>query len=464
MASRCCLLSVVAVACLILACDRAWAQGTRQERLFVVVPGVSNPHIYEVDTSVAGFGRILSSRPLTVPFAAQSVWQPVSGGRLLVGTNSFRLHVFDTRQLVGADFPVEGDLLAVDTHRPRVFLSGPPAGFPPFINQLKIVDLGTGVISFVPMGPWAYLSQATYAGLTERLFLQSHTDQSIVNVVDVGTRTVVQSIDLQVDPPDSVRAMVTDMAGSRLFVLTSSTTTVTPAQLTVFDVATGCLIKRIGLGDLFRDTAFGAHRFQALRLDEERQRLLVGTLAVLDANTLEFLGATLGVPGGARPVFAFTGPRSPFISFSSQQLGGRYPGEPVKCVVAQLERRSAVTGALEAAADIGAATTLTTSPRRFVGCSTAILLATVPRPAQRLVSAVNGRRVTLWWVDPGNTTHFDVEAGSAHGLANLMSRSVSGTTFTVDDVPSGRYYVRVRAINDVGRSVPTADVEIIVPN
>jgi predicted phage tail protein len=44
-----------------------------------------------------------------------------------------------------------------------------------------------------------------------------------------------------------------------------------------------------------------------------------------------------------------------------------------------------------------------------------------------------------------------------------MSRPVSGTTFTVDGVPSGRYYVRVRAINDVGRSVPTADVEIIVP-
>ena len=48
-------------------------------------------------------------------------------------------------------------------------------------------------------------------------------------------------------------------------------------------------------------------------------------------------------------------------------------------------------------------------------------------------------------------------------MRNIMSRAVGGTTFTVDGVPSGRYYVRVRAINEVGRSVPTSDVELIVP-
>jgi predicted phage tail protein len=91
------------------------------------------------------------------------------------------------------------------------------------------------------------------------------------------------------------------------------------------------------------------------------------------------------------------------------------------------------------------------------------MMATVPRAPQNFVGAANGRQVTLLWTDPGNTTHFDIEVGSAAGLSNIMTRSVSGTTFTVNGVPSGRYYVRLRAINNIGRSVPTADVEIIVP-
>jgi hypothetical protein len=466
MSSRLALCPFLALACLTFCSDRAWAQSSRQERLFVVVPGVAFvPQIFEVDTSAETFGRILNSTPLSGTFTVQHAWHPVSGGRFLVGTDGYGLDVFDTRLLVGREFPVTGDLLAVDTHRPRVFLSAPPLGFSPLINEVNIVDLGTGVVSSLPTAPYPYYKPpAAYAGLVDRLFLQDSADPSIVNAVDVATGAVVQSIDIDIGSSDPVRAMVTDTAGSRLFVLTVPYSYVsTPAQLTAFDVATSAQIKRVNLGDLFRDPSFGSFPFQALRLDEERGRLLVGTLVVLDATTFELLGATGGVAGDAKPVFAFTGPRSPFVIFSSQEIGGRYAGEPSRCVVAQLERRNAATGALEAIADIGASTTLTTSRRRFVGCSTHLMMATVPRAPQNFVGAVNGRQVTLLWTDPGNTTHFDIEVGSAAGLSNIMTRSVSGTTFTVNGVPSGRYYVRLRAINNIGRSVPTADVEIIVP-
>jgi hypothetical protein len=465
MSSRLSLCPFLALACLTFCSGTAWAQSSRQERLFVVVPGVAFvPKIFEIDTSAETFGRILNSTPLPWSFTVQHAWHPVSGGRFLVGTFGYGLDVFDTRLLVGREFPVTGDLLAVDTHRPRVFLSGPPLGFPPLINEVTVVDFATGGVSSLATAPYPYHKPlAAYAGLVDRLFLQDSADPSMVNVVDVATGAVVQSIDIDIGSTHPVRAMVTDTAGSRLFVLTDPSYVGTPAQLTAFDVATGAQIKRVDLGDLFRDPSFGGFPFQALRLDEERGRLLVGTLVVLDATTFELLGATGGVAGGAKPVFAFTGPRSPFVIFSSQEIGGRYAGEPSRCVVAQLERRNAATGGLEAIADIGASTTLTTSRRRFVGCSTHLMMATVPRAPQNVVGAVNGREVRLLWTDPGNTTHFDIEVGSAAGLSNIMTRSVNGTTFTVDGVPSGRYYVRLRAINNVGRSVPTADVEIIVP-
>ena len=465
MSSRYSLLSFFALACLIFTGDDSWAQSTRQERLFVVVPGVSFvPQIFEIDTSVDTFGRILSGTPVPATFSVQHAWLPVSGGRFVVGSDGYRLDVFDTKRFVGGEFPVTGDLLAVDTHRPRVFLSGPPVGFPPFFNEVKIVDLGTGVVASLPTVRYAYYQpKAAYAGLVDRLFLQDSADLSLVDVVDAATGAIVQSIDIDIDPTDVIRAMVADTTGSRLFILTVPYSYPSmPARLTAVDVVTGALIKRIDLGDLFRDASLGAFPFQSLRLDEERGRLLVGTLVVLDATSFDFLGATLGNSGGAKHWFAFTGPRSPYIVFSSQQVGGRYPGEPSTCVIAEVERRNAATGVLEAVADIGASTTLTTSPRRFVGCSTHLVMATVPRAPQNFVGAVNGRQVTLSWIDPGNTTHFDIEAGTAPGLANITTRSLNGTTLTVDGVPSGRYFVRMRAINDVGRSVPTSDVEIIV--
>ena len=74
-----------------------------------------------------------------------------------------------------------------------------------------------------------------------------------------------------------------------------------------------------------------------------------------------------------------------------------------------------------------------------------------------------GQTVTLSWSDPGNATHFDVEVGSAPGLRNLLVASREGTTLTSTGVPPGRYYVRVRAINEIGRSVPSADLVVVVP-
>ncbi len=81
-------------------------------------------------------------------------------------------------------------------------------------------------------------------------------------------------------------------------------------------------------------------------------------------------------------------------------------------------------------------------------------MATVPAAPRAVTSDVQGHRVTLSWADPGNTTHFQIEAGSALGLADVYQQAVGGTSVTIENVPTGTYHVRVRAVNYVGRSVP----------
>jgi hypothetical protein len=57
-----------------------------------------------------------------------------------------------------------------------------------------------------------------------------------------------------------------------------------------------------------------------------------------------------------------------------------------------------------------------------------------------------------------------VEAGSAPGLADLASITIeSGTTLRVPNVPSGSYFVRVRARNYIGLSVASNEARVDVP-
>ena len=55
-----------------------------------------------------------------------------------------------------------------------------------------------------------------------------------------------------------------------------------------------------------------------------------------------------------------------------------------------------------------------------------------------------------------------MKAGSAPGLANLARITVTEPQLVVEDVPSGLYYLRVRAINTIGKSAASRDVQVIV--
>jgi hypothetical protein len=95
------------------------------------------------------------------------------------------------------------------------------------------------------------------------------------------------------------------------------------------------------------------------------------------------------------------------------------------------------------------------------GAGQTILLAPPPPPTA-LTAAVAGRHVDLQWRDPGDATHFVVEVGTLPGRSNLGMLHTNAPRFAAEGVPSGRYYVRVRALNDVGMSLTSNEVLVSV--
>jgi len=76
---------------------------------------------------------------------------------------------------------------------------------------------------------------------------------------------------------------------------------------------------------------------------------------------------------------------------------------------------------------------------------------------------VIGSEVRVRWqaaLDGCPIDAYVLEVGTRPGVADLAALQVNGTEFRAFQVPSGRYYVRVRALNEHGSSDPGQEVVV----
>jgi hypothetical protein len=94
------------------------------------------------------------------------------------------------------------------------------------------------------------------------------------------------------------------------------------------------------------------------------------------------------------------------------------------------------------------------------------LPGSVPGAPRNLSGSVSGTSATLAWQPPasgGVVTTYVVEAGYSTGTTALSvatGSTATGTTFT--DIPSGRYYIRIRARNSIGTGPPSNEISLAV--
>ncbi len=90
-----------------------------------------------------------------------------------------------------------------------------------------------------------------------------------------------------------------------------------------------------------------------------------------------------------------------------------------------------------------------------------------PSPPQNFFINLSGSTATLNWTAPaiGTATSYIIEAGTATGLANIgvVNTGTTATTLAVPGVPSGIYYLRVRAANAQGASPVSNERVLTVP-
>jgi predicted phage tail protein len=88
-----------------------------------------------------------------------------------------------------------------------------------------------------------------------------------------------------------------------------------------------------------------------------------------------------------------------------------------------------------------------------------------PSAPTNLIGTASGTTVNLTWLaPPGNASSYVVEAGSTSGSSNLVNSDLgsSATNYRAQNVPPGRYYVRVRGTNSCGQGPLSNEALVLV--
>ncbi len=447
-------LAPVAV-CLLLALP---AHAQERVEVFTNVYGAGE-RLVNVDATVRGFGDVLAVTPLThVPTDFLNSAAPVAGGRYLAWLAGSVTHpgqdlfLFDrrTRAVVTATpslpqpatdarFPSFFQILGADTHRARLFVSELRSTISGFSYFVWTIDL-TGK----PPVPVATTSTSSpgfgYAAETDEAFINEWGGTSTtIRVINATTGAEVR----RVTHPLASYGALTEPGGRVVWVndgngmntldaRTGALLATSPdfqAGLATYDAARGVLLVRQGdflvVVDPLRLTEFG------------RARVAFSPLSYLLAESTQTL-----------PGRWMTGA---YVLRSSYRYGNATCNE---ITLESLDTTGAIRAARDLLAELGPGGN---------GCSAVGFLFRSPFAPTALTSSVIGRTVQLSWKDPGDTTEFELEFGFAPSQRAGAIAVGTGTSIAIPGVPPGVYYVRVKAMNEVGPSPLSSEVRVVVP-
>lgn len=447
-----------AAMCLLLAVP---ALAQEQIEVFTLIDGAQT-RMLNVDATVRGFGEVLAATPLThVPTDFLNNAATVAGGRYVawlagsVNHPGQDLFLFDRRTRsvqtataalptvpAGTQYPSYFQLVGADTHRPRLF-----------VTELRHNATGTGPAYFVwtidlTGRPPVLLSSTSrfslgfgYAGDTDEAFINDSGGNNTTTMLVVNATTGIEV--RRFTHPLPSFAAVTEPGGRVVWIndgfgmqtLDARTGTVLATSLvfqatsSTYDPARGVLLVRqsdfLVVVDPLRLTELG------------RARVSFTTQSGLGESSDTLLGRWM------------TGA---YVLRSSYRYGN------TTCNDISLDALD-VTGARRATVDLLAQL----GPGGSSFCSARGFLFRSPFAPTALASSVSGHTVQLSWKDPGDTTEFELEFGFAPGQRAGAIRVGATTSLTLPGVPSGTYYVRVKALNEVGPSPASSDVRVVVP-
>jgi hypothetical protein len=407
-----------------------------QQRAFVF----ANRNILEVETSGPAFGRVIRLIPWSSPHALQDV-TPIGAGAFIAWMVDGLIHVLDSHSGSIQRYVIPGffqdRILGTDESTFRVFLLMETDAF----SRVLSVDLRTGSTQTIDLAGRPLLAGVAYAPRANLLFVARREEPiSHIDVISADTGVTVRS--LTVPPVSGGFLGSVSPSGTRLFLHGSE-------GLTVVDSVTGSLIGRIPSSAVINGTPI---------IDEDRNRLLVTTgasgpasLAAYSLDSMQLLGrielSQLGISGASN--FDVSPQSATMLAlYYAPSADSNFP--------MALAGLSVDTGQLRATADLPGLGT------QIYDVDLALVRLTEPSAPREFAANATGSRVELSWA-PTGALRYEIEVGSAPGLANLATLRVTDTHLTVDGVPSGAYYLRVRAINTIGESGASQEVQVVVP-
>jgi hypothetical protein len=469
-----------AVLCVLLA-----VPALAQERIELLTFVNNQSHMVELDASVTGFGAVRAVTPVPNGLEPAGDYRgrhgdivAVAGGRYLAWVGFGPLLAFDrrTRTLLDATSLLPTDasgsrlvnnvLLANDSHHPRLFIAGQPAfrtaGRAP--AELWAIDLQGAAPRRVGTSD-QLIESAAYAADTDELFyldgvFENGARVTWVVVVNATTghelrRWKLSGVVSAIRTDASGRIVWVDHYGLEALDAVTGVTLATSDRFfvanTIVDAPRQLLLVRQGdflvAVDPLMLTEIGRTRIAFMPPDQGMSRTaqslpgrwMTGayTVRTETRQTLISAGRT-----GSNDVFEFT-----CNAIAVDALHANGARRETADILARLGPGGSVVGG------------------RFSGltCRAPAVLVRSPFAPTNVTSTVTGSTVQLAWKDPGDTTEFELEFGFAPGQRAGSARLGRATSIAIPGVPPGVYYVRVKALNEVGPSPASADVRVVVP-